>query len=158
MLDLTKTDLEELARALQDQGQSFYGQVWFVDRETGELRLWTEDEGVDGAGPVELDEVDGVVIEPIPSYVWYRDMVDFAEGISDERTGRRLGRALEGRGAFRRFKNELHEEYPELVSAWHAFQDARAVRRAVEWLVDNELVDEDAAERYLAEHPEPPLP
>ena len=53
---------------------------------------------------------------------------------------------------------QLHEEYPELLPAWHAFQDARAVQRAVDWLVDNELVDEDAAERYLAEHPEEPLP
>jgi hypothetical protein len=158
MLDLTRIDLEQLATALQDQGQSFYEHVWFVDRETGELRFWTEDGGVDGEHPIDLDEVDGVIVEPIPSYVWYRDMVDFAEGISDERAGRRLGRALDGRGAFRRFRNELYEEYPELVSVWNAFRDTRALQRAVEWLVDNELVDEDAAERYLADHPDPPLP
>jgi hypothetical protein len=158
VLDLTKIDLEELAAALQDQGQSFYEHVWFVDRETGKLGFWTEDGGVDGEHPIDLDEVDGEIVEAIPSYVWYRDMVDFAEGISDERAGRRLGRALDGRGAFRRFKNELYEEYPELVPAWNAFRDARALQRAVEWLVDNELVDEDAAEHYLADHPEPPLP
>src|SRR5437764_6809969 len=104
MLDLAKINLEELASALQDQGQAFYDQVWFVDRETGELRLRTEDNEDED----EPDEVDGVVIAPIPSYVWYRDMVDFAEGISDERAGRRLGLALDGRGAFRRFRNELY--------------------------------------------------
>jgi Uncharacterised protein family (UPF0158) len=158
VLDLTKIDLEELAAALQDQGQSFYEHAWFVDRETGKLGFWTEDGGVDGEHPIELDEVEGVIIEPIPSYVWYRDMVDFAEGISDEPAGRRLGRALNGQGAFRRFKYELHEEYPELVPAWNAFRDARALHRAVEWLVDNELVDEASAERYLADHAEPPLP
>jgi hypothetical protein len=158
VLDLATIDLDELASALQDQGQSFYEQVWFVDRETGELKFWTEDGGVDGEHPLELDEVDAVAIEPIPSHVWSRDMVDFAEGIGDERAGRRLGRAIDGRGAFRRFKNELHEEYPELLPAWYAFQDSRARQRAVEWLVDNELVGEDAAERYLADHPEPPLP
>jgi hypothetical protein len=47
-----------------------------------------------------------VSIEPLPSYVWYRDMADFAEGITDERAGRRLARAIDGKGAFRRFRNE----------------------------------------------------
>lgn len=39
-------------------------------------------------------------------------MVDFAEGISDRTTGERLSRTLEGKGAFRRFKNELHKDAP----------------------------------------------
>jgi hypothetical protein len=63
-------------------------------------------------------------------------MADFAEGISDERAGRRLARAIDGKGAFRRFKDELHEEYPHLLPAWYAFRDVRAKRRAVDWLVD----------------------
>ena len=42
-------------------------------------------------------------------------MADFAEQITDERAGRRLARAIQGKGAFRRFKDELHEEYPDLV-------------------------------------------
>jgi hypothetical protein len=45
-------------------------------------------------------------------------MAEFAEGISDEPAGRRLARAIVGRGAFRRFKNELHDEYPQLLPAW----------------------------------------
>jgi hypothetical protein len=85
-------------------------------------------------------------------------MADFAEKISDEQAGRRLARAIRGRGAFRHFKDELHEEYPHLVPVWYAFRDARAQRRAVEWLVDNDLVTEAEAERFLAVHPEPQLP
>jgi hypothetical protein len=85
-------------------------------------------------------------------------MADFAEGISDERAGRRLARAIDGRGAFRRFKDELHEEYPHLLPAWYAFRDVRAKRRAVEWLVDNSLVDDESANRFLTEHPDPELP
>jgi hypothetical protein len=50
--------------------------------------------------------------------------------------GRRLGRAISGRGAFRWFKYELYEEYPGPVPAWQAVRDARAKRRAVEWLLD----------------------
>jgi Uncharacterised protein family (UPF0158) len=85
-------------------------------------------------------------------------MAAFADQISDERAGRRLTRAIQGKGAFRRFKAELHEKYPHLLAAWYAFRDARANRRAVEWLADNSLVDDDAATRFLDEHPEPDVP
>jgi hypothetical protein len=85
-------------------------------------------------------------------------MADFAEQISDEQAGRRLARAIRGRGAFRHFKDELHEECPHLLPIWYAFRDARAQRRAVEWLVDNDLVSDTDAERFLADHPEPVLP
>ena len=85
-------------------------------------------------------------------------MADFAEGISDERAGRRLSRAIRGKGAFRRFKDELYEEYPELLPPWYALRDARAQRRAVEWLVDSDIVDQAQAQKFLSEHPEPGLP
>ena len=67
-------------------------------------------------------------------------------------------RAIRGKGAFRRFKDELYEEYPDLLPAWYAFRDARAKRRAVQWLADNSLIDDDAASRFLADHPDPDLP
>jgi Uncharacterised protein family (UPF0158) len=85
-------------------------------------------------------------------------MADFAEGISDGQAGRRLGRAIQGKGAFGRFKNCLHQDCPHLLAAWHAFRAARAERRAVDWLLDNALVAGDAAARYLADHPDPDLP
>ena len=115
--------------------------------------FWTEDCGIDGHTPVEPDELDLVSIEPLPSYVWYRDMAEFAEGISDQRTGRSLARAIQGR-----FKDRLHEDYPHLLPAWHAFRAARAERRAVDWLIDNSLVDDDTAACVLADHPDPDLP
>jgi len=85
-------------------------------------------------------------------------MADFAEAITDERAGRRLARVIQGREAFRRFKDELHEEHPDLLPAWYAFRDARARRRAVQWLADNSLIDDEAADRFLAGHPDPDLP
>jgi hypothetical protein len=78
-----------------------------------EIVFWTSDTGVDGQTPVDLDELDERCIDPLPSHVWYQDMADFAELVSDERAGRRLARAIQGRGAFRRFKDELHEEHPD---------------------------------------------
>jgi hypothetical protein len=120
--------------------------------------FWTADTGIDGQTPVDLDELDLVVVDALPSWVWYQDMADFAEGITDERAGRRLARAIQGKGAFRRFKDELHQEYPDLLPAWHAFRDTRATRRAVQWLADNSLIDNDSADRFLSGHLDPALP
>jgi hypothetical protein len=120
--------------------------------------FWTSDTGIDGQTPVDLDELDLIRIDPLPSYIWYQDLADFADRIIDEQAKRRLARAIEGRGAFRRFKAELHEEYPQLLPSWYASRDARAHRRAAEWLADNSLVDDGAATRFLDEHPDPNVP
>ena len=156
MLDLSSIDLEEIASALADQND--YEHCWLIDPDTGEIVLWTADTGIDGQTPVDLDELDLVVINPLPSWVWYQDMADFADGITDEPAGRRLARAIDGKGAFRRFKGELQEEYPELLPVWYAFRDARARCRAVQWLADNSLIDDDTASRFLDGHPDPALP
>ena len=156
MLDLGAIDVEEIANALADQTD--YEHRWLIDPGTGEVVFWTSDAGVDGENPVEIDELDLILIDPLPSYVWYQDMADFADGISDRAAGRRLSRSLQGRGAFRRFKNQVCEVHPELISAWHALRDARARLRAVEWLVDQGLIDEGAAQRFATDHPHPDLP
>jgi hypothetical protein len=156
VLDLSSVDLDGIATALADRTD--YDRCWLIDPQTGEIVIWTPDTGIDGQTPVDLDELDLVGIHPLPSWVWYQDMADFAEGITDEGAGRRLLRAIQGKGAFRRFRDELQEEYPELLSAWYAFRDTRATRRAVEWLADNSLIDDEAAERFLAGHPYSYLP
>jgi len=58
------------------------------------------------------------------------------------------------RELFPPFKDELHEEHPDLLTAWYAFRDARARRRAVQWLADNSLIEDEAAGRLLASHPD----
>ncbi len=156
MFDLAGIDVEEIATALADQTD--YEHRWLLDPRTGQVAFWTSDTGIDGENPVEIDDLDLIPIDPIPSYVWYQDMADFAEGISDDAAGRRLARALQGRGAFRRFKNELYEHHPELISAWHALRDVRAQRRAVEWLLAHGLIDDAAAQQFAADNPDPALP
>lgn len=153
---MSKLDLDGIATALADQTD--YEHRWLINPQTGEIEFWTAEGGIDGSTPVDLDDLDLVCVDPLPSYIWYQDMADFADRITDETAGRRLARAIQGKGAFRHFKNELHEEYPHLASVWYAFCDVRAVRRAVEWLVDNNLVDDEAGRRFMAEHPDPDLP
>ena len=156
VLDLSSLDLEEIGNALSDQTD--YEHRWLINPQTGEIAFWTADTGIDGQTPADLDDLDLVCIDPLPSWVWYQDMADFAETITDERAGRRLARAIQGKGAFRRFRDELRDEYPDLLPAWYAFRDVRARRRAVQWLTDNSLIDDDAASRFQAGHPDPDLP
>ena len=156
MLDLDIIDVDEIATALSDQDD--FERAWLIDPGTGVLSFWTSDTGIDGSNPVELDDLGLVLIDPLPSAVWYADMAEFAEGITDDAAGRRLGRALRGRGAFRRFRDELFQEYPELVPVWRALSDARAKRRAVEWLLEQNLVHDLAAQQFLLDHPDPALP
>lgn len=161
MLDLDNLDLGDIADALADQFGGFE-HLRLIDPNTGEMVYWSADTGIDGHTPIDLDELlderELIGIQPLPSWVWYQDMADFAEGITDEQACRRLERTIRGRGAFRRFKDELHEEYPDLLPVWYEFRDARALRRAVEWLAEQSLIDDAAADRYLASHPEPGLP
>jgi hypothetical protein len=156
VLELSSLDLGEIAYALGEQTD--YEHHWLINPQTGAIAYWTAESGIDGKTPVDLDELDLICIGPLPSWVWYQDMADFAEGITDERAGRRLARAIQGKGAFRRFKDELQDEYPDLLPVWYAFRDVRAERRAVEWLADNSLIDDDAASRFMADHPDPDLP
>ena len=156
MIDLSAVDLEELAMALADQDG--YERHWLIDPGSGQISLWTEDGGIDGEHPVDLEEVDLIGIHPLPSYVWYQDMADFADGISDRVAGRRLTESLQGKGAFRRFKNQVYEHHPELISAWHALRDARAQRRAVQWLLDQGLIEDGAARQFATDHPDPAFP
>jgi uncharacterized protein UPF0158 len=156
MLDLGRIDVEEIATALADQTD--YEHRWLIDPRTGQVAFWTSDTGIDGENPVEIDELDLTLIDPLPSHVWYQDMADFADGISDTAAARQLSLSLQGRGACRRLKNQVYEHHPELTSAWHAFRDVRAKRRAVAWLLDQGLINDDAANRFAADHPDPGLP
>ncbi len=157
MLDLDGIDVEEVATALADQTD--FEHRWLIDPRTGEIAFWTSDTGIDGQNPVDLEELSHLIlIDRLPSYVWYQDMVDFAEGISDRGAGERLSRALQGKGAFRRFRSELQQHHPDLISVWHAFSDVRAKVRAVQWLADEGLVDDDSVQRFIRNNPDPALP
>jgi Uncharacterised protein family (UPF0158) len=158
MLDLGAVDLDMIGTALAQQAD--YEHRWLIDDRTGEIALWTSDTGIDEGGPVDLDDLDEhlVAIDPLPSHVWFQDMVDFANGITDDRSGQRLARALEGGRPFRRFKDELYLHHPDLIAVWHAFGDVREQRRAVEWLMDRGLIDRAAGQRFAAEHPDLDLP
>lgn len=154
-LDLDRLDLAELCHALEDHSGVM---SWWFDPRTGELHMlgdsmWDgEDVGPDFEPPARFRRVD-----PVDSSESYRDLEEFTVRVRDPRVRELLERAIAGRGAFRRFKDTL-AEFPELRTAWFAFHDTRAERRAVEWLRDEGLVDDEAAERAIATRRDPDLP
>jgi hypothetical protein len=131
VLDLGRIDVDEIATALADQTD--FEHRWLIDPRAGQVAFWTSDTGIDGQNPLDIDEIDLILIDPLPPSVWFQDMADFANDISDAIARRKLTQALQGRRAFRRFKNQLYEHHQDLISPWHSLRDVRAQRRAVEW-------------------------
>jgi Endosomal/lysosomal potassium channel TMEM175 len=110
VLDLSSLDLEEIATALAGPGRP---RAPVADQPRDRRsRVRASGTGIDGQAPVDLDELDLICVDPVPSRIWYQDTAYFAGQISDERSGLRLSRAIQGKGAFRRFKAELCEKYP----------------------------------------------
>ena len=149
MLELAQVDLGALAEALEDHSDFLR---WFIDPITGEVQPWSEDME-DVPDP---EDSGAYSIEPIPSFEAYSDMQEFVERVPDRRAAHLLGRAIEGRGAFRRFKDTLYE-FPDLRETWFKFHDVRMRRRAIDWLVDAGLIDESEAEAALSDIIEPRL-
>jgi len=109
-----------------------------IDRHTGEVWHRAQIEYA-----VEIGEEDPDAEDP-DRWLWvecegsrdsYRDMEDFIASVEDPHRAELLVVAIEGRGAFRRFKDVLHR-WPDLVDRWYAFSDDRRIGRAREWLAD----------------------
>lgn len=117
----------------------------YLDLRTGAVHMvrpapfGDEDEGLSE------EEVDAglaqghlIPIEPLPSSVEYGWMVEFAESVAERRLRELLEVALDGRGAFRRFKDVLLG-YPAERERWFAVRDRRLREAMLEWLADHEI-------------------
>ena len=128
--------LDELCEAMENNS---YEHEYFLDLETGEI-LFISDY-MDDEETRELKnriEENFERYERIPraeSNEGYEDMVDFIATVDDERLAELLEVAINGKGAFRRFK-EVLLNYPEERERWFKFKDERMEERALEWLDD----------------------
>lgn len=77
-------------------------------------------------------------VEPDNPYSGYNDMEDFIVTVEDADLCRRLARAIQGRGAFGRFKDLLHR-HPDVLEQWYTFQDERHQRRLYDWLAAHDI-------------------
>jgi hypothetical protein len=95
---------------------------------------YSDDEGDDDEGTAGMQEWTNVAyIESGGRDGWY-DMADFAELQHDLNIADRLARAIEGRGAFRRFRDAIDQL--DLVEAWLEFSNDRELGRARKFLAE----------------------
>ena len=150
MLDLSAVNLADLALALEDHSEE---QTWRFDPVDGTVAPFFSAALEQPGDQSALEDL--VAIEPLPSAVGYGDMQDFVGRVRDPHARELLQGALNGRGAFRRFKDLLELDLPELRGAWFDFHDVRAERRAIEWLSQRDLISREDAARGLAQRPDP---
>jgi len=132
-------NLDGLCEAMEN---SSYENEYFLDLETGEILFISDylddEETSERKGRIEEDSDRYKPIPKAESYEGYQDMVDFIATVDNERLAELLEVAINGKGAFRRFKDVLLN-YPEEREKWFKFKDGRMEERAMEWLDDIEV-------------------
>ena len=129
-------DLEELSGLLE--GDPAGNEGGFLDLRTGEvIPTFMTDEMMVGA-----DEALEVDAEPdrwlrVPcegSRAGWEDMASYVAGVADSHLREQLERAIEGKGAYRRFRDLIGDT--GLRQAWQDFADDRQMGRAREYLAE----------------------
>ena len=127
-----------LEMAMED---SDLANMHFLNLVTGEVVFFSEYLGLSDEDERLLEEIDGsndyVAIERIPSHEAYQWMVDFVDEMvapADEYAAEKLSIALNGRGAFRRFKDTLHLVDDRWLQAWYQWRNKRLEAALDEWV------------------------
>jgi hypothetical protein len=128
-----RIDTGMLLCAISDQTMEFY-----LDLETGEVipggidEFDEEDEEYQEIAAMD-DNPRFLPVERVSSDRAWNWMAQFIEGVEDPLAREVLSRAIQGRGAFRHFKDQLGV-FPGLRDAWFAFEMRRQLEVAREWL------------------------
>ncbi|MET9134540.1 UPF0158 family protein [Streptomyces antibioticus] len=126
-------DLEMLAMLLEGDPAESGGRI---DLSTRECRPAFTDELGPGPEAEEDDDPERWLYVPaLGSGAGYRDMELFIEEMEDAALAGRLRIAIDGRGAFRRFKDVLAGDVRSW-SRYHRFRDERQRGRARAWLAE----------------------
>jgi hypothetical protein len=129
-----KIDIDGLCTAIDDNSWEHY---YYLNLETGEIVFISDYMDEEEAEKLR-SETDGNLnhYKPIPRaepYEGYEDMADFIRTVEDERLRELLEVAINGKGAFRRFKDVL-ARYADERENWFRFKDDKVRQKALEWL------------------------
>jgi hypothetical protein len=134
MLRALPVDLEELAGILEGDPLTAGGRI---DIRTGEVWPHAAIEYALETGEEDEDSADDperwLPVHGEGSREGYRDMELFIASVEHPGGAERLAIAIRGRGAFRRFKDEL-ARWPGELERWHALSEERQRGRARSWL------------------------
>ncbi len=124
-------DWEALAVAFENQLPSSHS---YLELTTGKVHTQSGAPGVVPEPPGPADNF--LYIQPRPSREGYRTMQRFIETVTDPQLKEALSAALVGKGAFRRFKDQLLD-YPEFRQQWFVFKDAEVYAYVRDWLAQH---------------------
>lgn len=134
----TPIDVAMLEAAMEDSDLIHQSCLNMV---TGEVVFISEYFGPSDENERLLEEIDGsndyVAIESIPSSEACQWMVDFVHEMvapADEHAAELLSVALQGKGAFRRFKDTLYRVDERWLQAWYQWKDEQLEAALDEWL------------------------
>ena len=129
-------DLEWVATVLE--GDPMRSQGAFLDLKTGDVipAFMTELDASDGepASNPAAEPDRWLFLPSLGSRAVRQDMAEFAAMIKYRPMRQRIEGAIEGLGAFHRFRDLIYAE--GLVSDWQAFSDGRRIARAREFLAE----------------------
>src|SRR3954449_6403832 len=97
-------DLEMIGLALEDHS---FEATWWLDPASGQVVRVSDVGDVDDDVPEDPADAGWLVIEPLEPGAGYCDMEDFIDSLADPAAQETLARSIQGRGAFRRFKDVL---------------------------------------------------
>jgi hypothetical protein len=125
---------EARSRLYENDSDEMYDDIEYVEfDEEPELSDWMLDE-IELALEILLDEERFIRIPERNSSTAFESMVDFADTIEDPVLREELLSALDGKGAFRKFKDALID-YPKERKKWHGHNAKEMKNEITEWLV-----------------------
>ncbi len=127
---LERLDINEIAHAIEWNDPETH---CFLDRNDGSVLILMEHEPEDMERLKSLERAEFVPIERLESAEVYRLMEEFKDIVGYEGLSNKLAIALNGPGAFRRFKDVLLE-YPEARSEWFAVYNRMVWERALNFI------------------------
>ena len=120
---------------------------YFLNLVTGKVVFFSEYVGLSNEDEQLLEEIDGsddyIAVERIHSHEAYQWMVDFVDEMvapTDEHAAGKLSIALNGKGAFSRFKDTLHGIDDQWLQAWYQWRDKQLKAAVDEWLKINSVL------------------
>ena len=139
-------NLEEVLEAIKMRTRD---SNYFYNKKTGEIHYITDDELRDAEDGIDISEYPewqqeslktAIDIFSTDNYIKlpddyeindYKIMEDFCYSIEDKELRNKMVNAIDGKGAFRIFKDKIYEY--DLADEWYEYQDKRFKEIAIEW-------------------------
>ena len=143
---IAKVKLEDVLEAIEMRTRE---SNYFYNKKTGEIHYITDDELQEAEEDIDINDYPewqqesiktAIEILTTDNYIKlpeedeiddYGIMEDFCFSIEDKELRNEMLEVIEGKGAFRRFKDKIYEY--DLVDDWYDYQDKRFREKAIEW-------------------------